>query len=90
MTGITSRRPSIHVLPKGSGIFDQQYIDVKNKTITVTNMPIKGKVGDYIDTGHPFYPIARIVGIKGNVISLDNIIDGLKSGKMHVGINGLK
>ena len=69
---------------------DQQYIDVKTKTITVTDRPIKGKVGDYIDLGHPFSPIARIVGIQGNVIKIDNIVDGFQSKKTHIGINGLK
>jgi len=69
---------------------DQQFIDVKTKTITVTDRPIKAKVGDYIEAGHPFYPIARIVGIEGNVIKIDNITDGFQSKKFHIGISGLK
>jgi hypothetical protein len=69
---------------------DQQFVDVKTKTITVTDRPINGKVGDYIDTGHPFYPIARIVGIEGNVIKIDNILTGFKSMKLHIGIKRCK
>jgi hypothetical protein len=69
---------------------DRQYIDVQKKTITIKDRAFKAKVGDYIDTGHPFYPIARIVAVEGNIIRLDNLVEGLKSGYMHIGINGLK
>jgi hypothetical protein len=70
---------------------DQQFVDVENKRVVVNDRPHKARVGDYIDTGHPFYPVARIVAIEGNTLHIDNIIDTLTSSQMlAIGINGLK
>lgn len=68
---------------------DQQDIDVENKRCIV-NRPHHAKVGDYLDAGHPFTPFARVERISGDTLFLTDFTIGLKSGRYHLGLNGVK
>jgi hypothetical protein len=68
---------------------DQQLIDVENKRIVV-NRYHNGKVGDYIDGGHPFNIIARVAAVNGDTLFLDCIQDGWTTKVFHIGLTGFK